>query len=806
MALHPKNFERLEGTITLQAGGATTRAAVQYQAPDNWRAEITNQSLSAPKTSAIIVAAGNETRSFDAVSQRVRRLPYNLTKQIWRGAGLEFGGPANFALFGTSEKDLAAAYQLTLQSADAPTRTKIFQARKDVGRFSVRDWVRTGGIGDDMFYVVHKRPVFDRAAHITLVFDATTKFPVTRRETDEASRVINETTLTYNADGLPKTAVVRDANKSVVATFTYDLKSRAEAFEDGTFALPAPENQIIEDSQLRPIKDYNGADAASLFNRGVALAGHADDLPSAFSEWEKALNLAPRAVAIPLATFDAAIAARDLPRAQLMLNILAKFGYDPFDLAVRNANVATLRRDWDGAQQFYETAQKLQPENGAVKLSRATLLRLRGDFAGAQTLLLEILARPELNVSTINASQALAPLVAPDKIEQVIATLPQETTGQKLTKALLELQKADDKTAFVAPDWPVPALVLLGLAQENSGRDDAAQVIWQKLSAEAPQDVALNARRRLMGLFARRGKVQESLAQFNALLGWTTGEQERVDLEDEFFGDWGKGGTLELLKTVVKQRAYASLATSDDRRLLFAFQQNFGTEEDADTALQQGLARHGNSAWWNSQLAESKIAKMDAIPYGPKKRELQQLLLKEAGQAVETAVAAEPDQPYYQIQRTLIFTQQYALTQKAPIDSRAAGVARTEAYKQLDNLQALFPGDADVDIAVALQRIMLTKLADAQTDAIRLLQNALLAGDPKSDGGDRHNTTFPARQILANALRQSGRTDDAIAQFETALLSARNTSEATAIAINLMNLLLRQKPTALSGFFGAIIT
>ena len=794
-ALHPKTFERLEGTIVQQVNGLAARAVVQFQAPDKWRAEITAPQQE--KAGTIIVAAGDETRSFDVVSQRVRRLPYNIVKQIWHGNGLEFGGPANVLIFGTGEKDLATAYQIS--NAKTPN-SKVFEALKTVGRYQMRDWVRTGGIGDDMYYVVHKRPVFDRAAQLAFFFDATSKFLTTRRENDGQGHLLSETTLTFDANGLPKTAIVRDANKAVIATFSYDLKARETDFDEGIFALPAPENQVVEDAELRPIKDYNGDDASTNFNRGMALARHADDLPAAFLMWEKALNQAPRAVAIPLATLDAAIAARDLNRAQIMLSILVKFGYDPFDLALRKANLATLRRDWDGAQKGYEDAQKLQPENGGVQLSRATVLRLRGDFEGAQNLLLAILARPEVTASTINAAQALAPLVAPAQSALFIKNLPQETIGQKLARALLQLQNEGDKTPFALPDWPAPALVALGLAEEVAGQDDAALIIWQKLGGSAPQEMSANARRRLMALFARRGQVQESLAQFNALLLSNEGEQQRADLEDEFLGDWGKSGSLELLKTAIKQRAYANGSTSDDRRLLLALQQNFGSADDAATALQQGLARYGNSAWWNSQLAESKMGEMNAVPYGPKKRELQQRLLQEALKAADAAVRIEPSQPYYQIQRTLIFTQQYSLTQKAPIDSRAANLAREQATKELANLQALFPGDTDVDIAVALQQMMLSKLASAQDQPIQLLQSALLAGDPKEDGGDRHNTTFPARQILANTIRQTGRTDEAIAQFEIALQSARGAGEATGIAVNLMNLLIRQKPAALPGF------
>ncbi|HEY0072740.1 MAG TPA: hypothetical protein VGB77_01470, partial [Abditibacteriaceae bacterium] len=792
-ALHPQTFERTEGTIALQVNDVATRATVQFEAPDKWRAEITGAAAST-QGKTIIVASGAETRSLDAISQRVRRLPYNITRQVWRGAGLGFGGPANIVLFGTTEKDLSVAYQ----ASTAAPNSKVFQARKDVGRFSLRDWVRTGGIGDDMFYVAHKRPVFDRSARVTLLFDATNKHLLTRREQDEQERVINETTFTYDAAGLPKTAVIRDANKAVIATFTYDLKVRGEAFPDGTFTLPAPAGQVIEDEELRPLGEYTGTDASSLFNRGVALATHAEDLPGAFAAWEQALNQAPRAIAPALAVFDAALTARDLPRAELMLAILGRSQYDPFDLAMRRASLATAQRQWDAAEKHLEAAQTLQPANLSVKLVRATLRRVRGDFGKAQEWLLEILAAPEVNSSTLNAAQALAAIVTSEQRATVAGALPQNAVAQKLALALLQLQSNSDDKAFALLDWPAPALVTLALAQEAAGRDEAALVIWTKLRDSAPQEVALNARRRLMGLQARRGLVKESLGEFQNLSSWITAEQERLDLEDEFLNAWSKSGTMEALKVVLQQRARSSGATSEDWRLWLAYQQSYG--DAAAVELQSALRRYPNSAWWNSQLAESKIQEMEAVPYGNQRRDLQQLRLNEALRAAEAAVAAEPDQPYYQIQRSLIYTQNYALTQKGAIVASKASAARNTANEALTKLLAAFPGDPDVEIAVALQRMMLSKTAEAQAEPVQLLQNALRGGQPGRDGANRHITVFPARQMIANALRQAGKTEEAIAQFETALLSARNSGEAGGIAVNLMNLLLRRQPTALPGF------
>ena len=794
-ALHSKTFERLEGTVALEANGVTSRAQVQFQAPNQWRADITGTpNPNTPNAKTVIVAIGDETRSLDATSQRVRRLPYNITRQVWRGAGLEFGGAANVVLFGTNEKDLATTYQRT----QSPTNTQTFQARKDIGRFLVRDWVRTGGIGDDMFYVAHKRPVFDRPAQITLLFDATTKHLVTRRDQDEQGRILNETTFTYDATSLPRTAVVRDANKAVMATFTYDLKVRAEAFPDGTFALPQAEGQVIEDEELRAIGEYTSQDASSHFNRGVALATHSEELPAAFKAWEEALNRAPRAVAPALATFDAALVARDLARASLMLNILSKFQYDPFDLAMRRASLATARREWGEAEKALEAAQALQPSNLSVKLTRATLRRVRGDFDKAQEWLLEIVASSEVNSATINAAQALATIIAEDQRAPFAAALPQATIAQKLTRALLELQTTPENKTLALPDWPVPALVALALEQETAGQEEAALAIWTKLRDSGPHEVSINARLRLMAIQARRGLVKESLAEFQTLWGWTSGEQERLELEDAFLNAWNKGGTLDALKVVLQQRARSSGATSDDWRLWLAYQQSYG--DAAAIELQSALRRYPNSAWWNSQLAESKIQEMEAVPFGNQRRDLQQLRLNEALRAAEAAVAADSAQPYYQIQRSLIHTQNYVLTQKGAIVASKASAARNIASEALDKLLATFPDDPDVEIAVALQRMMLSKTAEAQVEPVRLLQKALRGGLPGRDGANRHATVFPARQMIANALRQAGNTDEAIAQFETALLSARNSGEANGIAVNLMNLLLRRKPAALPGF------
>lgn len=799
-ALHPQKFERLEGTITMESGGITTRARVQWQAPDGWHVELQPPSnISGPVRT--IIAAGEEARSTDAVPenspQRVRRLPFNLTKAPWRGWSADLGGPANFVLFGTGEKELLNAYKAV---PGGPANSKVFKAREDVGRYMVRDWVRTGGAGNEMFYVAYKRPIFDRPAQITLTFDAATKFVTTRRETDERGRLKSESTITYAPGGLPQSVVVRDANNAVTARFTYDLKPREAAFPDGTFALPAPAGQVIEDQELLPIADYQGKDdALAQFNLGVALATHAEDLPAAYAAWGNATRRAPQAVAPPLATFEAALAARDYTRAAQTLDYLEKLRFNAFEIAVRRAGLAMLQRDWDAAQKAFDAAQALQPDNLGVKLTRANLRRTRDDFSGAQTLLLEILATPIVIDTTVTAANALAAITTPNAPEAKVLrdSLPQATINQKLAKALLDLavtpeNKPEDAKNDITADWPNIAIVSLALARERAGQDEGARALWQKLSDSAPQEIALAARRHLMAFHTRRGQASESLKLFNELLQWTTGEKERVDLENAFLRDWDKSGWLGNLKTLLVQRGQSSTAGADDRRLLLIFQQSFGNSDDTASALTAGLLRYSTSAWWNSQLAESKMMAANFTPDGRQKRELQQKLMGEALKAVDAAIAADPAQPYYQVQRSLILTQKFA-SHKMVIDTHQVEVDRAAAFAALDKLQTAFPGDPDVDMTVALQRLTLTKKEEAQSQPISLLQNAIQAGLPGRDGIDRHATAFPARQMLAIALRQANRPKDAVAQFNIALASARTSSEALGIAVNWLNLLIAQK-------------
>lgn len=791
--LHPKTFDRLEGTVSLTARGITTRATLQWQAPDQLRVDV-QPDAAALVDAVTIVATGDETRLLAASTRRIKRLAFNVVKQPWRGWGLEFGGPANFALFGTAAEALNAAYK---PAPNAPPNSKNWAARADVGRFSVRDYVRTGGSGDSMFYAAFKRGIYDRPAQWQLGFDPATKFATTRRESDERGRLMAEATLTYSADGVPQKASVRDAN-AVVAEFVYDLKPRAEAFAAGTFAPEVPAGQIIEDEELRSIADYEGkTDASSRFNLGVALAMHAEDLPAAFAAWDNAARQSPQATAPQIAIFDAALTARQHLRAQTALDSLEKLlGADHAAVLSRRAGLGSARRDWGQVRAALDAAHKSQPQNLDVALRRANELRLRGDFAPAQQIFTDIIAATSSQIAAqVDAAEALAAVVSREDAPTVLAALPKTAPAQQLARALLALSL--EQTPEGDPtNWPDLAVASLATAYERSGQDDAARPLWQMLSDRAPQPIALAARRRLMALIARRGEVADSLKWFKDLLSWTNGENDRGELEADFLTAWVKADRLDVIKTALQQRAVSTTASPDDRRLWQRYLEGFGTPAEVLDGLRSGLARERNSPWWLSRLAERKAQEgltAGANSVSTKDRlDLRAMATAEALKAVTAAVAAAPDQPYYAIQRALILAQK--VVQAPPVTSAGETTAdRKAALAALDELQVKFPDDADVAIAVALQKMSVTKVSGVLDQSEQLLQTALRDGPAGRDGSNRHEGVFPARQMLAIALRRANKTEGALEQFETALQSASSATESLGIAVNVLNMLVDKK-------------
>ena len=795
---HTPKVERVEGTVTVTRNGITSRAKLQFQAPNQLRIDIeANDAALVPAQT--IVATGDETRLFYPATKRLSRLPYNITQEWWHSWELAYGGPAAFILFGLPQPVLDRFYTMeTIAAPNADSKAVRLVARPDVGRFRVQDIVHFGGKGTSPFYAASKRLVFDLPTRIELTSDTKTNSLTSETVTDENGRVLLVTELvTDTASGLPKSAVVRDGSNHQIAQFAYDLKPRAEAFPVATFGTDLAPGQIIEDLELKPLGDYqNGQDAAARFNLGVALARHTEDFPAAFTAWDAAAQLQPQAVAPHFAIFDAAIQTRDFPRAQRALNALSQLlGTAHFEVATHRANLAIARRDWDGAKAALDAAQQAQPQNGVITLARANLARARGDFATTRSLLLEIINNAASQSSTqADAGVMLAniTLSANDaQATQALFMAPNNAArGQLLTHDLLDLLSGKDAPPTTLDD--TFALAALAVANERAGKYDTAIAAWQRLVEHAPQPETAVARMHLMALQAQRGAVAESLKLFHDLIADADDESARSRIEDALLTSWRKAYRQDELRAALQQRVIALNAPEAEWHLWLAYQESYGTDDDVASIIQSALTRFPRSAWWQSRWAEYLADQAASQPQTAAGLNQRDQNTHDALQAMQTAIEADPKQPLYQVQRTLILTQRASL-QTAVMDASKTIPNLNAAHAALDDLKTTWKDDPDVQIAIGVQEVALEpgKLADAVDD----LQAGLRAGRPgrETTTGDRHTTASSVHQTLASALRRLRRPSEAAHQYEILLESVRDGDAELGIARNYLILLIGQK-------------
>jgi tetratricopeptide (TPR) repeat protein len=771
--------ERLEGTIEQTQNGVTSRARLSFQAPDKLRIEIEGDAASQIRAQ-VIVAAGNETRLYDPATKRVQRLPYNIARQWWRGWDLRFGGPANLFLFGLSAEALDKFYESKTQAS-----TLTLQAQPGVEARFINDYVRFGGSGDRIFYAPLKRHVWNRPEKI--VIDAKDAAQLVRSETRDGQTL---TASIAHATGLPKTASLTDEKNRVVASFAYALKPRATAFPGNIFSLDLAPGQVIEDASLRPLAEYSGTDANSKFNLGVALWKHSEELDAAFAAWDEAGKLAPQATAPLLATFEAALAARDTQRAADALDKLGKLlGADSPEVLQRRATLAVAQRDWAAAQRALETAVRLQPQNLQLKLLLADVLRTCGEFTVARDRLLEIVKTAASANSTVQAEAALMlGALSWNDGDEVLKLLPEQGANlwQKIARAqIFSLQGKNFDS--IETDNPA-ALAALGVISERVGQDAPAIAAWQKIVERTPSPGDRTARLHLVALYARRGDIASSLAQYREIIAATPDLQTQSEVQNALLGAWRKAFRQNQLRTALEQRALSTNAGEDDARLWLAFQDQFGSADDIENAIGNGLARFPRSAWWRAQRAEQIMAQVPKTPETAARDRLQ----RDALDYAEQAVALEPEQPYYAIQRALILTQR-ATPITGVIDIGRYDPLRKIANQALDELLKKWPDDPDVQLAVATQRLALEE-ANQHAATIDLLMTALRGGAPEAT--DRHFISFSARQVLVTALREAGRDDDMLAQYQILFRAARTSGEELGVALNLVRWLMNHKNAA----------
>ncbi|HEX8834114.1 MAG TPA: hypothetical protein VF719_07930, partial [Abditibacteriaceae bacterium] len=699
----PPVAERFEGTVGSMPGdnpGAPEiTAEVRYQAPDSLRIDITPNAV-ALTTGQTILASGTETRIFDAATRRVQRFPYNIAREPWRSQSLEFGGPANVALFGLARAALENSYALQRTPALVTLDAKPESAVR------IRDFARSGGGGKQgLFYAAFKRYVYETPFRLTL--DLQGNSLVSRTEFDQKTAVLSRSEITLDAGKKwPVSAVTRDAKNNVLARFRYALKARETPFEDTTFALPEmAKNEIVEDAVLSPIATYSGKEnGGAKFNLGIAHLRQSEDIEAGFQALTAAAQLAPNATAPAIAIFDASIATRQIHRAGPALERLAQLlTPESLVVATRRATLAGVQRDWPAAIAALEIAERAAPQNLSLKLWRAGILRSRGEITAARTLLGEILASELYQPLTqIAAAEALAATVSPlnqTEATELLATVPDKTQWQQLARTHLQLWTGSE-AKYTGISEPA-ALASVAIALERELRDDAAVALWQGIATRTTGDASALAQSHLLALAARRGDAPSALKAYREILAHLPDEASRRREQDLLLDTWRKSFRQSDLRVLLDSRAITASATEDDMWALLAFQETHGTPEEIGSTIRAAAARFSGRALWHSRLAELLLAEREAVSRTQEPARAR--LYNEALAAIAKARELEPAQPYYPMQAALIRVQRATETTMI-VDADVRVNNRRLANEALDELERNYPNDSDVAVAVALGR------------------------------------------------------------------------------------------------------
>lgn len=748
--------QRWEGTLTQTQDGLTAKAQIYAQAPDRLRVEIArNDAAGVP--AQIIVASGDQTLRYEPATKRLFRARFNILKNWNRDWRLAAGGPANFVFAGAG--------------AGAIEETE--------GRFLRRDNVLFGGGGENAYYAAVKTPVSLYAARVELSGTP----PDKRIETAVNGTQSLSATVDY-AGPLPTKVLVAAAGETSV--FAYDLSARAEPFAENLWTIADAETAVPEDVDLRAPSVYADEKSASdLLNGGVALWRGAGDFRAAQARFVAANALAKNASAPLLASFEMALDARDVAAAARALDALAPLELDVAEIEARRARLALANRDWAGALAALDKALASAPENPALQLGRAQALLGQGDFAGARNIWQTLAAAPVLPAVRANASNLLATSIAPDETE--------------LLKSVAERAAAISATASPS-EKAMHALWL-----EREGRDAAAQELWTQLEKSAPLAIQNQARAHGMTLAARAGDVAASLGAYERLRAGLTLQSERENATLALFDAWQKAFKREQLAAAITNRAVATRATDADARLSLAYQENYGDKDTIETAVNAGLNRAPDSAFWLARRAE--ISAQTAFPLitsnrasATRRTQLLQKARADLERAIASDVKAGGDGLFYRQQLALVAAQSAAKVALSPDLDVKFGESKIAGAEVAKLLEAA-PDDPDVMLSAALA----LQSFNGDEGARRVLELAARALNSNPDDGARHTLILAARQAMAFAFVRLSQFPDAAAQFELLLLEAQTAGEQVGIASNYIGMLEKIGDDAAAGNAASVI-
>ena len=748
LALPATAQTRWQGTLTQTQNGQTASAQIFAQAPDRLRVEIARNDA-AGISAQIIVASGDQTLRYEPATKQLFRARFNVLKKWNRDWQLAAGGPANFVF--------------------AEAAPGVFTENE--GRFLRRDNVLFGGGGENAFYAAAKTPASLYPASVEIGADK-------RLEKSLDGTQILSANLTLK-DGLPSSVTVNSAGETSV--FGYDLTPRAEAFPDATWTIDEAQSAVAQEFDLQAPSAYaNANDPNDLLNQGLALWGGAGDFVGAQSRFVAASKIANRASGPILASFEMALDARDFGAAQNALDALASLELDAAEIEARRARLALAQRDWDGALSALDKALAAAPASFALQLARAQALLGRADVEGARAVWQSVATAPAPPAARAQA-QALLAQTASDNAADLAAARKEAALAILANRALGGEQIEGNRR--------------LALILERVGDDDGARALWSEQEKLAPDAIKNQARAHLMSLAARAGDVAASLAAYNRLRDGLILQTERENATFALFDAWQKSYNRAALGAAIANRAVATRSDDSDLRLALAYQETYGDAESIEKAVNTGLNRSPNAAFWLARRAE--LTTQSAFPLLTSNRASSarraQLLDKaraDLQRAIEDSTKAgvdgkpSGDGSFYREQLALVSAQSAARLNRSP-DYSASFAERKNAAQAVEALLASAPDDPDVLVSAALAM----QSFDNSNGAQRALDLTARALATKPGDGERHTLILAARQAMAFAAIRLERFPEAAAQFELLLLEAQTAGEQVGIASNYIGML-----------------
>jgi hypothetical protein len=759
-------FPRLGGTISQTRNGQTTKANVFWQAPGSLKIEVLGAKNEVART---IVASGDQTLSFDSAAKRVHVLNANIAREWFRGWNIAFGGPANFAFTGATG----------------------FSATADQGVTLVRDRALLGQDSARTFYIAWKQRVRAIPAQVKIensvrsdYGDATPQVgPGGRKSSLEQNGLLAtplmRATITFDAQKLPQRAEVEASGDKV--SFVYALQPRADAFPDGTFALPdAAKDALREEETLRAPSSYADATPDELTNHGASLWNASGDAAGALALWARASAANPRATAPKFWTFDVALATRQPMLAARALESL-KGDLSEADAGFLRARLDTLRGDESAVAQDLRVASSTG--DAARMLAYSLAQKAGGDLSGARATWTSLLGPSIPRDVQAQAGENLALAATKSELATLGATLSGDAEALRLARALLDLRGGKTMEAtFASPELEAS----LARAFERADDDDAAKRAWESLESSGNEAGQNEARAHLVALAARAGDAGEALgvwSRWNATLRSETG---RIGAQNVLFDAFQKAAKIEALRRALLNRATATGAKNLDLQLQLAFQEQFGTDADTKRATDAGLTRFPKEPFWAGKKAEQLVSQgflVEAIDeVGFRRRNA---IFKQATDLLDSAIKNSPEPSFYVQQKALLLIQR-GTKNGGIIDAGESARNEEAARAQLALLEASDDPDLATVAAVGWNAF------PARKDKARSVALAVRALDSAPVDGDRTTLVFANRQVLARQVDAQG----AAVQWRTLLDVARSAGDEASLVAALLGRLESRKDSA----------